>query len=99
VYFDDVDTNKMTLDFKAVRTHNVAELKPASVLIYDYYDNCKWLTEVILKLVLNNFFLQHEKHQLSITHHKLLLEKSLTKFNHKFNNLSFFNNHVKLHMQ
>lgn len=41
VYFDDIDTDKLKLDFKAVRSHKVAELKPAPILIYDYYDNCK----------------------------------------------------------
>lgn len=56
VYFDDIDTTKLQLEFKAIRTHNVAELKPAPVMIYDYYDNCKFkdLTAIRWK---NNFLL------------------------------------------
>ncbi|CRL04856.1 CLUMA_CG017909, isoform A [Clunio marinus] len=41
VYFDEINTEKLTLDFKAIRAHKVDELKPANVLIYDYYDNSR----------------------------------------------------------
>lgn len=42
VYFDDLDKKEICPTFKAFRTHKVAEQKPAPVLIYDYYDNCKY---------------------------------------------------------
>lgn len=41
VYFDDVGETKICPEFKAYRTHSVAKQKPAPVVIYDYYDNCK----------------------------------------------------------
>lgn len=41
VYFDDLDKKEICPTFKAYRTHKVAMQKPAPVVIYDYYDNCK----------------------------------------------------------
>jgi len=41
IYFDDIDGTQICPELKAFRTHGVAKQKPASVLIYDYYDNCK----------------------------------------------------------
>ena len=43
VYFDDVGAETICVDFKAIRTHDVAEQKPAPVIIYDYYDNCEFI--------------------------------------------------------
>lgn len=41
VYFDDITSTRVCPSFKAFKTHSVANLKPAPVVIYDYYDNCK----------------------------------------------------------
>ena len=42
IYFDDLGSNTICPELKAYRTHAVANLKPAPVIIYDYYDNCKF---------------------------------------------------------
>lgn len=42
VYFDDIDTKEIRPQIKAYRTHKVAKQKPSPVVIYDYYDNCKY---------------------------------------------------------
>lgn len=41
VYFDDITTKKICPEIKAYRVHGVAKQKPAPVIVYDYYDNCK----------------------------------------------------------
>ena len=41
VYFDDIGADEIVPEFKAYRTHAVAKQKPAPIIIYDYYDNCK----------------------------------------------------------
>jgi len=41
IYFDDIDETQICPELKAYRTHEVAKQKPAPVVIYDYYDNCK----------------------------------------------------------
>ena len=41
VYFDDISASQICPEFKAYRTHGVAKQKPAPIVIYDYYDNCK----------------------------------------------------------
>lgn len=41
IYFDDLDLNEVCTKIKAFRTHKVAEQKPAAIVVYDYYDNCK----------------------------------------------------------
>ena len=43
VYFDDIDVKGIRPQIKAYRTHKVAKQKPAPVVVYDYYDNCKYL--------------------------------------------------------
>ena len=42
IYFDDIGSETICLELKAYRAHAVANLKPAPVIIYDYYDNCKF---------------------------------------------------------
>lgn len=42
VYFDDLEKKEICPVFKAFRTHKVAKQRPAPVVIYDYYDNCKF---------------------------------------------------------
>ncbi|KAG4066172.1 hypothetical protein HA402_014472 [Bradysia odoriphaga] len=39
LYFDHLDSNPVTLKIDGFRDHLVEESKPASILIYDYYDN------------------------------------------------------------
>lgn len=39
VYFDDISTTKSCATFKALRTSNVANQKPAPISVIDYYDN------------------------------------------------------------
>lgn len=51
IYFDDLDLNEVCTKIKAFRTHAVAEQKPAAIVVYDYYDNCKY------KIYQNYFFL------------------------------------------
>lgn len=52
VYFDDMDKKEICPVFKAYRTSKVAKQKPAPVMIYDYYDNCKLSrTPIKLKLI------------------------------------------------
>lgn len=43
VYFDNITTDPVSLSLDGFRNHLVTEQKPASVIIYDYYDNCKLL--------------------------------------------------------
>ena len=42
IYFDDIGLETICLELKAYQTHAVANLKPAPVIIYDCYDNCKF---------------------------------------------------------
>jgi A-macroglobulin receptor binding domain len=42
VYYYSIDENEKCLGAEAVKTSNVALLKPAPVRVYDYYDNCKF---------------------------------------------------------
>lgn len=41
IYFDHIGTETITLIVDGYREHEVDEQKPATVHIYDYYDNCK----------------------------------------------------------
>ena len=41
VYFDDIEAKDICPSFHAYRTHAVANHKPAPIVVYDYYDNCK----------------------------------------------------------
>lgn len=42
VYFDQMLPNEeICLNVEGYRSHKVAESKPASVKVYDYYDSCK----------------------------------------------------------
>lgn len=43
IYFDQMLPNeKNCLNIEGYRSHKVAESKPSSVKIYDYYDSCKY---------------------------------------------------------
>lgn len=39
IYFDNLTENEICLTIDGYRTHKVAHQKPASIIIYDYYDN------------------------------------------------------------
>lgn len=41
IYFDDVTETSICVEPKAVQNYEVSQLKPASVTVYDYYQNCK----------------------------------------------------------
>lgn len=41
VYFDSLSKNEECVTIDGYQTHKVAEKKPAAIVIYDYYDNCK----------------------------------------------------------
>lgn len=43
VYFDDISAVKTCPVFRALRNFNVALQKPAPLVVFDYYDNCKSL--------------------------------------------------------
>ena len=47
VYFDDIEAKDICPSFHAYRTHAVANHKPAPIVVYDYYDNCKWWSSII----------------------------------------------------
>ena len=57
IYFDDIGSEKICPELKAYRTHAVANLKPAPVIIYDYYDNCKF-NQAFMKLFVQLFYLK-----------------------------------------
>jgi len=71
IYFDDIDATEICPEFKAYRTHGVAKQKPSPIIIYDYYDNCKFIilsiltSEIIWKfyfqLVMLEYFTTHQK--------------------------------------
>jgi CD109 antigen len=42
IYFDDLSAKKICPEVKSYRQHSVAKQKPASVIVYDYYDTCKF---------------------------------------------------------
>ena len=42
IYFDDIGSEKICPKLRAHQNHSVANLKPAPVIIYDFYDNCKF---------------------------------------------------------
>lgn len=56
VYFDDLDKKELCPVFKAFRTHKVAKQRPAPVIIYDYYDNCKLTESNLWQLSLPTIF-------------------------------------------
>jgi hypothetical protein len=41
LYYYSIDKTEKCFNAEAARTSKVAYLKPAAVLVYDYYDNCK----------------------------------------------------------
>uniref|UniRef100_A0A182JDJ2 TEP1-F n=1 Tax=Anopheles atroparvus TaxID=41427 RepID=A0A182JDJ2_ANOAO len=41
LYFDGMDENVVTLQLVAFQKHEIANAKPANVIIYDYYDNTR----------------------------------------------------------
>jgi CD109 antigen len=41
IYFDDLSDNQICPQVKSYRQHSVAKQKPASVIVYDYYDTCE----------------------------------------------------------
>jgi CD109 antigen len=41
VYFDEMGNSQNVLEFHAIKSHDVSNLKPADVKVYDYYDNGK----------------------------------------------------------
>lgn len=42
VYFDALSSHRVCPAFYAYRTYKIADQKPASVAIYDYYENCRF---------------------------------------------------------
>jgi hypothetical protein len=42
VYYYSIGETEICLGAEAVKTSNVALLKPAPVRVYDYYDNCEF---------------------------------------------------------
>lgn len=41
IYFDSLSEKQICLTIDGFQSHKVAEQKPASIVLYDYYDNCK----------------------------------------------------------
>lgn len=65
IYLDHLTSDPITLKIDDFREHLVEEQKPASILIYDYYDNGKW-TDIhqlfftrFLEIKTNSFFSIH----------------------------------------
>lgn len=48
LYFEKMVRDEYCPTVSAFRTHKVAQQRPAPVLIYDYYDTCKYSTCVLL---------------------------------------------------
>lgn len=42
IYFDSLTSESVCPVVKAYKTHRVAQLKPAAVVVYDYYDDSKY---------------------------------------------------------
>jgi A-macroglobulin receptor binding domain len=42
IYYYSIGVKDICLDAEAVKTSNVALLKPAPVRVYDYYDSCEF---------------------------------------------------------
>jgi CD109 antigen len=42
IYYNSIGEKEVCLGAEAVKTSNVALLKPAPVSVYDYYDTCKF---------------------------------------------------------
>ena len=53
VYFDDIEAKEICPSFHAYRTHAVANHKPAPIVVYDYYDTCKYFNYVDFVQVTN----------------------------------------------
>lgn len=45
IYFDNLTSTAVCPEIQAARTHDVADHKPASVVVYDYYETgkCLWI--------------------------------------------------------
>lgn len=46
IYFDHLTENSINFNLDGFRQFAVLNQKPSSIIIYDYYDNCKILCEV-----------------------------------------------------
>lgn len=46
IYFDHLTTESLKLNVNAYKQFDVAEQKPASVIIYDYYDSGEYIQSV-----------------------------------------------------
>lgn len=56
IYLDYVTSYPLHINVDAFREHEVDEQKPAAIVIYDYYDNCKYLNtqgDNFLPIILN----------------------------------------------
>jgi A-macroglobulin receptor binding domain len=62
VYYYSIGVKEVCLGAEAVKTSNVALLKPAPVRVYDYYDNSKFKTVLSNKMwiSIDLFFQQNE---------------------------------------
>jgi len=59
IYFDDIDATEICPEFKAYRTHGVAKQQPSPIIIYDYYDNCKFIIlSILISEIIWNFYFQ-----------------------------------------
>lgn len=48
LYFDNLKANEPICPvFEAYRRHKIAKQKPVPVLVYDYYDSCEYLPEML----------------------------------------------------
>lgn len=43
IYLDHLTSDPISFEIDGFREHLVEEQKPASILVYDYYDNGKWI--------------------------------------------------------
>lgn len=48
IYFDHLTQDVLNLSLDGSRLFAVSQQKPSSVIIYDYYDNCKYFVDGIL---------------------------------------------------
>lgn len=51
LYFNNISRVEYCPTVSAFRTHKVAKQKPVPVILYDYYDSCKYEHVVVVKTV------------------------------------------------
>lgn len=59
IYFENLGRKELCPTVDAFRTHKVAQQRPAAVIVYDYYDSCKWFSNKLNIIASNIFFISY----------------------------------------